>query len=232
MAYLAEQVALWQEWDKNPGDNSLGGVFYGQYIRGGLEGKWFVPTSRRTELVFRALLGAGTPYLQSAILPKEGRFFGGGINGLRAWQSNTVGPGKVGTLGDLGVVDTAFSQLYFNNLLAPGGEYQFEVNAEFRFDLGSILELALFTDAGNVWMNQRTADLINAPKASLRRENLALAWDAGVGVRLDLSFLILRLDIGQQLYHPGFQPGWVPGNSNITQFVSPRRVNVGIDYPF
>ncbi|MEM7658196.1 MAG: BamA/TamA family outer membrane protein, partial [Bacteroidota bacterium] len=232
MAYLAEQLALSQGWDKDPSDNSIGQIFYGQFVRGGVEGKLFVPTSPRTELVFRGLIGMGTPLFQSPITPKESRYFGGGINGMRAWQSNTLGPGRVGLLGDLGVEDPSLAQLPLNNLIAPGGEYQFEMNAEFRFDVGSYLELALFTDMGNVWMSQRSAEAINSPKAGFSRENLVLGWDAGLGIRFDLSFLILRADWGQMLYHPAYDPGWVIGNATINDQISTSRLNVGIDYPF
>lgn len=232
LPFFFEQAALWQGWDEDPDDHLIRGIFYGQYARLGLEGKWFIPTGRKTELVFRGLLGAGSPIRGTELMPKEGRFFVGGVNGMRGWQSNTLGPGRVGILEDLGVTDENLKNEPVNSLLATGGEYLFELNGEFRFDAGTYLELALFTDVGNVWVNPGTKTGWDAEKATLSRENLRLGWDAGLGIRFDFSFLILRLDFGQQLFAPDLQTGWVLGNPDVLVPGNRRQWNLGIDYPF
>ncbi|MEM7371321.1 MAG: BamA/TamA family outer membrane protein [Bacteroidota bacterium] len=232
LPYFIEQAALWQGLDEDPDDHLIRGIFYGQYARLGLEGKWYIPTGRKTELVFRGLIGGGTPIRKTELMPKEGRFFVGGVNGMRGWQSNTLGPGRVGTLGDLGVTNESLIDSTVTSILAPGGEYLFELNAEFRFDAGTYLELALFTDAGNVWVNPGEKSGWSAEKATLSKENLRLGWDAGIGIRFDFSFLILRLDFGQQLFAPDLVSGWVIGNDEVRTPGSRRQWNLGIDYPF
>ena len=230
LPFLLDGLAGELNQDQTGGDNRfLDSIFYGQYVRGGLEGKLFVPVSARTELVFRGRIGAGTPFNGTPLIPKESRFFTGGINGMRGWQSNTLGPGRIGSAYDWGVADTQAVQ-DVRSLLGTGGEYALELNAEFRFDAGSYLELAIFTDAGNVWMSRRSEAELGTTAASLRPENLRLGWDAGIGFRFDFSFLILRADLGQQLFAPDI--GWVLGNPLVLRPNSRRQINLGIGYPF
>ncbi|RMG58245.1 MAG: hypothetical protein D6722_23805, partial [Bacteroidetes bacterium] len=228
--FLLDQLATQFDQDQDGGDNRfLDSIFYGQYLRGGLEGKLFIPTGASTELVLRGRIGAGTPFNGTPILPKESRFFTGGINGMRGWQSNTLGPGRIGSAYDWGVADTQAVQ-DVRSLLGTGGEYALEMNAEFRFDAGTYLELALFTDLGNVWMSRRTEAAFGTSQASLSGQNLVLGWDAGIGFRFDFSFLILRVDLGQQLFAPDI--GWVPRNPAVDRPNSRRQVNLGLGYPF
>ncbi|GAB4409629.1 MAG: BamA/TamA family outer membrane protein [Bacteroidia bacterium] len=227
---LLDQLAVRTGNDRMAGDNRfLDTVFYGQYVKAYAEGRLFWPTGKRTELVFRGRIGASTPYNGTPLLPKESRFFTGGVNGLRGWQSNTLGPGRVAGASDFGVGDTLLSNAV-RSLLAPGGAYIFEVNAEYRFDVGTYVELAVFTDAGNVWFGRASEAVLGTTRASLRPGNLALGWDAGIGFRFDFSFLVLRADIGQQLYAPDLPGGWVlPDALGDAQR---RQLNLGIGYPF
>lgn len=148
---------------------------------------------------------------------------------MRGWRSNTLGPGTT-SLKEILDLDSE-DELQGISLIAPGGEWIFELNAEYRFRAAGILELALFTDAGNVWFNRpRTGEPPLGEKSVLNRENLKLGWDAGIGFRFDFSFLILRLDVAQQLYAPDLENGWILGNANSRE----RRpqLNLGINYPF
>jgi len=189
---------------------------YGKFLRFTAEWKYFVPFSEKTELVFRAYAGWAPPLFNSRIIPFEYRFYSGGTNSIRGWQSGTLGPGKANP--DL------------NRIFPTGGDYKIELNAEYRRDFIKPLELAFFIDAGNVWATGR--DTLADSDQKLSINNLRLGLAAGVGLRFDFSFLVIRLDIGQQIYSP-FLDEWL--------FFNPQRLvfgeryiqyNLGIGYPF
>ena len=224
--------------DQEEGDNYLSifrsqsrgnseGLAYGQFLKGSVEGKLFVPLNSKSELVFRGFFGYGSAYNTTQIIPQESRFYSGGTNSMRGWQSNTLGPGRL-SLRDIQTENfTSGSSI---SLLAPGGEIISEMNAELRFDVYSYLEMALFTDVGNVWFGNTPTNLggDRASLATFSSDNLSLGWDAGLGFRFDFSFLILRVDLAQQLHAPDV--GWVLNKSNDPD----RRfqLNLGIGYPF
>lgn len=212
----------------NPDQDTLA---YGQYIKLSLEGKYAVPIGERAEWVFRAFVGGSVPYNRTLAVPRESRFFSGGTASMRGWRSNTLGPGR-SKLTDFQEGDS-LTNLNGLSLIAPGGEWILELNAEFRVDLISYLELAFFTDLGNVWFhnNERVRNELGASSV-LSLPNLRLGWDAGVGFRFDFSFLILRLDFGQQIYAPDLNSGWVFGSPEVINPLSRFQVNLGIGYPF
>ena len=228
--FVLDNISSLSNRDDNTRDNLLfGRLFYGQFISASAEGKYAIPIGKRGEWVFRTLIGGSVPYNNTPTLPRESRFFSGGTNSMRGWQSNTLGPGT-SSLSDFGSLEDGENQRGLS-LIAPGGEWIFEVNAEYRFDLGSYAELAVFTDAGNVWFHN-SQDAIDqlGEKSVLSFENLRLGWDAGVGMRFDFSFLILRLDIGQQIFAPDLSNGWV--FRNISGLSNRTQLNLGIGYPF
>ena len=91
-----------------------------------------------SSVVYRGFAGIGIPYGNSKAIPFEKQYFGGGANGIRAWQVRSLGPGSYV------VPDT----IDFINQTA---DIKLEANAEYRFKLFWILEGALFLDAGNIW---------------------------------------------------------------------------------
>jgi outer membrane protein insertion porin family len=89
---------------------------------------------------------------------------------------------------------------------------------------------ALFTDIGNVWY-YRDDPTIENEKFSFNRLGQDIAIGAGTGLRLDFSFLKLRLDYAYKVKNPSRQSltekqwfyNWGLFNGQL-QF--------GIDYPF
>ncbi len=200
-------------------------LVYGQYVKSSAEIKYYHPVNSKTEWIIRAFFGFSHPYNNTGIVPRESRFFSGGTNSMRGWQSNTLGPGRLSLSQLLGEES---NNVTTSSLIAPGGEISFEMNAELRFDIYSFLELAFFSDVGNVWFNNIPAsEFEGAEKATFRRENIRLGWDAGLGFRFDFSFLILRLDVAQQLNAPDV--GWVFGSGSRERRT---QLNLGIGYPF
>jgi hypothetical protein len=241
-------LELLSPYDETPDDQSLFlrpgdslGISYGQYVKMWIEGKLQVPLKGiNGHLVLRGVLGGALPFAKTRLVPLERRFFAGGPSSMRGWQSNTLGPG----IFPLQEIQTTDVENDVSSLLAIGGEYIFEANLELRVDVWTYLELALFTDVGNVWLNPPKGRGGSGPddfadsRATLALENLYPGWDAGVGFRFDFSFLIIRLDLAQQLFDPGrvgddtYPNGWVI--QNFPEDVGGRnfQINVGIGYPF
>ncbi len=210
--------------DSSSKDNLLfDDIFYGQYLKASLEIRHFIPVKQGIDLVFRGFAGASRAYNFTPVVPYESRFFSGGTNSMRGWRSNTLGPGRASS-------DSLNTSSTNSTLLAPGGELALELNAELRMDVMTYLEIAAFTDLGNVWFNQPVEGLsFESAKSNFNGRNFRLGWDAGLGFRFDFSFLLLRFDIGQQLYAPDV--GWVL--KSVSDLGTGRtQFNIGIGYPF
>lgn len=192
-----------------------GNYRYGQFVQLSAEGKYFIPFSEHNELVSRMFVGFSQRYNQTRTLPLDNRFFAGGANSVRGWQSNNLGPGRFSSEG--------------NRLLTIGGEYKFEANLEFRQDFIGPTELAVFTDAGNVWFSADSG--FEREEGKLKRENLTLGVASGVGLRADFTFFVIRFDVGQQIFAPDTND-WVvkrfPADIGGTRI----QYNLAIGYPF
>ena len=143
---------------------------------------------------------------------------------MRGWQSNTLGPGTyLAVPGTTGTEDANF-------LFAPGGEAIFETNLELRANVYEWIELALFTDIGNVWF--LPGSKVNYPGANLNRQSyLQLGIDAGLGMRFDFSFFIFRIDLARKIYSPAIQD-FVNRERRSELRSNIYQLNFGIGYPF
>lgn len=202
-------------------DRSVFGVPFSQYVRGEVQA---VETLRLGEenqyaLAMRALAGLGYAYGNSLSLPFEKLFYAGGAGSMRGWRARAVGPGRAPR-------DTSFK------IVNQSGDMHLEANVEFRFPLFSKLQGAIFLDAGNVW-NIGGADLDGAsrdPRSLFSFRDLArsTALDLGLGVRLDFDLILIRFDLGMQLYDPSLQE-WMGMNDWVT---GKSAFHFGIGYPF
>ncbi|MFN8395438.1 MAG: BamA/TamA family outer membrane protein [Bacteroidia bacterium] len=232
--------------DGNWKDYRLGSLFYGQFLKLSAEVKNNFPIGRHASFVTRSHIGIAKPWNYSRFVPFESRFFSGGANSMRGWQSNTLGPGTFSIYNaPLIKTDTGFvkdpnwdfkqSQIF----LAPGGEFLFETNLELRADVYKWIKVAIFSDIGNVWfLPNSTVDftevlvdtVYNNPKLSSQTA-FKLGIDAGIGLRLDFDFFLFRVDLAKQIYAPDL-PGFVI-NSKRDHLGGKRiQLNFGIGYPF
>ena len=174
-------------------------------------------------LVFHADVGVAVPYGNSQTIPFEKRYFAGGANSVRGWAARTLGPG--GYKGNGKLID-------FNN---QAGDVRLNLNMEYRAKVWSFIELAAFFDAGNIWT---IFDYEAQPNGVFRfsefYKQIALAY--GVGLRLDFSFFIFRVDFGVKLYDPalrydgsGKQWRTVPNGLN---WADDMAFHFAIGYPF
>lgn len=169
---------------------------YSQYIRSELTlGKTFVfGRNDRQALATRIMGGVGYAYGNSSALPFEKQFYSGGANSMRGWQARALGPGHA-------KADTTFV------IPSQTGDVKLEANLEYRFPLFWKLCGAVFADVGNIWTLKETdgdKGYHTHTHTHFTLKNLAgsLAADWGLGLRVDLNFLILRIDMGMKLYDP------------------------------
>jgi len=185
------------------GSRLVFGVPYLQYIKGELDYRWYRHLGGNKQFVFRLNAGVAVPYgNNSSLLIFEKSFFAGGMNGIRAWQARTLGPGAYNREN----TDEAV-RLNLRNL-DQLGELKLETNAEYRFRLlnnffGAKLNGATFLDAGNVWRLRK--DYLN-PDGEFKAEKFLsqIALGTGFGLRVDLDYFIIRLDAGLKLKDPQF----------------------------
>ncbi|MCE3279029.1 MAG: surface antigen [Bacteroidetes bacterium] len=220
---LAKAIAGQPVSAENPG--KIAGSVYSQFGRISLDGRSYINTGKRNKLVLRLFAGMGKPYGNSSTLPYVKQFFSGGPNSIRAFKINSLGPGSYQQSSDK---KNAFLQM--------GGDIKLESNAEFRIDIIRFLKAAIFVDAGNIWLTK--ANPANTvPAFSFSEFHKEIAVGAGVGLRADLSFFVLRFDLAAPLRKPWLPEGdrWVIdkisfGNSGWRS--ENLILNVAIGYPF
>jgi len=153
------------------------------------------------------------------------QYFVGGPNSLRAFRARAIGPGSVQP-----------QNLGANSFYADQtGDYKLELSTEYRAKLASVVHWAAFIDAGNVWLQNEDTD---KPGGKFTKEFYKqIAVGAGLGLRFDFTFLILRTDFAIPLRQPYAVNGsnWV--FKEIDFGSGPWRrdnlvFNLAIGYPF
>ena len=173
---------------------------------------------KRKALVYRLAVGVGTPTFHSLVIPYEKSFYLGGSNSMRAWRLRALGPGSF--------TDTS--------ILERVGDIKFETNLEFRTTIYRYFKLGAFTDIGNIWLIKKSKDYPNGEFA-FNRFYKELAIDVGLGLRIDLSFVIIRIDYALKIHDPAKQKfnGWQTFNwASYKNFKADRAIVFGIGYPF
>lgn len=193
------------------------GIRYAQYLKGDIEYRFNKHINSANTMVYRLFVGLGYPYGNLKVLPFEKSYFSGGANGIRAWQVRSLGPGSY--------VDK--DATYPNNT----ADFKLEANIEYRFKLFWALEGALFLDAGNIWAISEKDDREGAD-FQFNRFYKEIALGTGFGTRVDLNFILFRLDLGLKLRDPslGESERWIIGNRPFK--FSQLTFNIGIGYPF
>ncbi|NML58875.1 translocation and assembly module lipoprotein TamL [Chryseobacterium cheonjiense] len=209
---------------KKDKEKTIFGVPFSQYAKIENDFRFYHKFNEKTSLATRAIAGIAYPYGNSEHIPFSRQFFSGGSNSVRAFRARTLGPGSF----DPRTIPEGF---YFDQ----SGDVKLELNAEYRANLYKFLNVAVFADAGNVWLIN---DDPQRPGAKFSKEFLSeIAVGAGVGLRLDFSILILRLDLAMPLRVPYYERGdrWTFDKINFGD-ASWRKdnliLNIAIGYPF
>ncbi len=184
--------------------------------------RYYLNLSTSSTLAVRLHGGVAFPISDRAIVPYFDLYSIGGPNSLRGFDPRQLGPGRTAPVN--------------NNLLTFGGygNLMLESSVEFRQQVTSLIELAAFVDAGNVWTYKtelqpletdfRQTDFINE-----------LGMNYGIGFRFDLTFLLFRIDLAK--------PFQIPYEDAVNDFRIPQtfvgdpvnrniRLVVAFGYPF
>lgn len=189
---------------------------FAQFLKIDIDLRVYVPITKKSRWVYRLAGGVGKPLKNLGVLPYEQSFFSGGPNSVRAWRARTLGPGGYNPSSD---------GMRYDKI----GDILLEGNAEFRFHIFRAFNGAVFVDAGNIW---RLHPDKNKPNGEFYLDTFAdeIAIGAGLGIRWDLNFFVLRLDAAVPLKDPKLPAGqrWTfnqkPWNYTV--------LNLGIGYPF
>ena len=165
------------------------GVRYSQYVRGDINLSRKIVLGEKTAIAGRIFAGCGSPYGNSTALPFDRLFYVGGSNSMRGWTPRTLGPGNTPAQ------DTPYP--------VQMGDIRLEGNLEFRFPIWDMFHGATFIDVGNVWYLGRDKEEVPADGIfHFNKFYKQLGFNTGLGLRLDITFVILRLDWGIQLHNP------------------------------
>ncbi len=206
-----------------------------QFLKVNMDARKIEKVTRKLNIAYRVNIGFAIAYGDNNSLPYEKYFFGGGSNSLRAWKPRRLGPGAFGVLNDS--VGDRYNEINFDQ--ERPGELLMQASFEFRQKLVGFLEGALFFDAGNVWLLRgNIVDSSQDPQGdngTFRFDEFIneVAMGTGIGFRFDLSFLILRLDLGLKLIDPAQERGKrFVGDEIFRNFGTNSEFNIGIGYPF
>ena len=179
------------------------GLPYEQYVKTELDFRIYRFFGGDRQLVIRFNPGIGIPYGNSNALVFEKNFFAGGSSGIRAWEARTLGPGGYNRASIANDTD----RQNFRNL-DQNGEFKLEGNLEYRFKLitkllGGSLKAAFFTDFGNVWRLKQNSQNPNG-EIKLNTFFDQMAIGSGLGLRLDVNYFVIRVDVGVKVKDPQF----------------------------
>lgn len=210
------------------GSKQIANTVFEQYARFDLETRYYLDITPSLRLANRAILGYGLPYGNSKNLPNQVKqYFVGGSNSIRAFRARSIGPGNYNIIGDS---TSIFTTAY--------GDVKLELNSELRIKVSQLINLAAFIDAGNIWLTKYYEDSGFPQSSTLGKDFYKqLAVGGGLGLRLDFTFVKLRLDLATPFCKP-----WLPeGERWVIQDIKPFEkawrkqnliLNIAVDYPF
>lgn len=204
-------------------DKKFLGTPFAQYLKYTTELRPLIKFDDRNHLAMRFMAGVIWAYGNKTVAPYSEQFYVGGANSIRAFSIRSIGPGRFHP-----AETSRFSYV------DETGDIKLEANLEYRFRIignlfGGNLNGATFLDAGNVWLMRSDSSRPGA-KFTFNKFFDSLALGTGVGIRYDLSFLVLRLDWGIALHVP-YETG-KSGYYNIPRFKDGMGVHFAIGYPF
>jgi outer membrane protein insertion porin family len=202
---------------------------YSQFVKLDVDFRYYYDFGRKSKLATRIFVGSGYAYGNSTTLPYVKQYGIGGSNSIRAFPARSIGPGTYNVR-----TDTAINtNTYF---IDQRGDIKLETNIEYRFNIIRAFKGALFVDAGNIWLRAEDPE---RPGSAFDFNTFIdqLALGTGAGVRLDLSFFVLRFDTAFPLRKPSLPEGnrWVTSEENFGSgawWGDNIVFNIAIGYPF
>ncbi len=203
---------------KAKGTKELFGTPFSQFVKAQAQVVWTRKLGVESVLASRILMGAVHAYGNSEEVPYREQFYVGGSNSVRAFAVRTLGPGSFHP-------EYRDRYTYYDQT----GTFKFEANAEYRFPILGYFKGAVFLDAGNIWLLQNDE---YRPGGQLKMKNFfnELALGTGLGLRFDMSMLVVRADLGIGIHAP-YDTG-KSGYYNIPKFKDGLAFHLAIGYPF
>ena len=228
--------------------NSIFNLQFNQFVKLATELRNKFNLTETVSIATRLYGGVNIPLGNSDSAPLSEAFYVGGPNSLRAAGPYAYGPGNFHS--------NTYNQYFFHS-----GDIKLEANFELRFPIAWRIFGAAFVDAGNVWELYNSSELLSPEEYAFIIEKLGMteelidgfinnpylaeqiALGTGMGLRLDLDGLVIRLDLGVGIHAPyqtykdtkeGTPDLTQPINTyyNIPSFLDSLRLNFGIGYPF
>nr|WP_281336488.1 BamA/TamA family outer membrane protein [Flavobacterium eburneipallidum] len=199
-------------------------VPFSQYIKVKADLRHYLKLGENSKLASRIIAGAGFAYGNNTEMPSSRQFVVGGANSLRAFRAQSIGPG-------------IYQPTATNSTFLPdeSGDIKLEFNTEYKTKLFSIVDGALFADAGNIWLLNENPNKLGGQFTKDFMKQIAVG--VGAGLRFDFSFLVLRTDLAFPIRQPYPVNGsnWVIDNIDFGS--GPWRkdnliLNIAIGYPF
>jgi outer membrane protein assembly factor BamA len=176
--------------------------------------KYFTFFNDKHTLALRQFIGVGIPYGNSDTMPFVRSYFNGGSNDIRAWR----------VFGGLGPADSQLDKKVRAYIM---DNVKLTTNVEYRMPFTEMFEGAAFVDAGNIW-SLKDNGFGDAFKFNKFLSQMGVG--TGVGVRINVAYITLRLDAAYKVYDPNRPVGdrWV---INKWQPLKPV-LNFAFGYPF
>ena len=173
------------------GQYTLFNIAFAQYVKADFDYTRLFTFDWRNSLALHFDFDIAYPYGNSKILPFEKRYFSGGANSVRGWNVRELGPGKFkGTDGRIDFINQT-------------GDMKLDFNIEYRTALFWKFNGAFFIDAGNIWTLRSYAE---QPGGQFKFDEFykQIAVSYGLGIRLNLDYFIMRLDMGVKAINPAY----------------------------
>lgn len=214
----------------NKGANGAPGEIFGQpfsqFVSLEQDIRYYLPFLRTGKLAFRFVPAIGVAYGNSELLPYVEQYFVGGSNSIRAFQIRGVGPG-------FSFNENSETTTIGQQFIDQTGDIKLEFSAEYRFPIFGFFKGALFADAGNVWLLNIDPDT-RAGHFEFNRFYKEIAIGTGFGLRVDVEFFVIRLDLAAPIREPVTERefAWTFENLNIISNFDSFVWNIAIGYPF
>ena len=203
---------------KAEGTKKLFGTPFSQFVKAQAQVVWTRRFGIESALATRVFMGAVHAYGNWEEVPYREQFYVGGSNSIRAFAVRTIGPGSF---------HPAYRDRY--TYYDQTGTFKFEANTEYRFPILGYFKGAIFLDAGNIWLLKKED---HRTGGQLKMKNFfdELALGTGLGLRFDMSMLVVRADLGIAIHAP-YDTG-KSGYYNIPKFKDGIAFHLAIGYPF
>ena len=188
---------------------------YSQFVKFDFDvRKYFTFNNEKQTIALRQFIGIGIPYGNSSTMPFVRSYFNGGSNDIRAWR----------VFGGLGPADSQLDEKVRSYVM---DNVKLTTNIEYRMPFTEMFEGAAFVDAGNIWSLK---DSGFGDQFKFKKFISQMGVGTGVGLRINVAYITLRLDAAYKVYDPNKPTGdrWV---INKWQPLKPV-LNFAFGYPF